>query len=178
MKTKSAGLKSKTRSAAKAVSEKERPDEAHRLELGTGIVNACIEGQDISGRASSKGFSPRELIEAMKSGLPVEELDQLRSQLDLPMEKLIARLGMSKATLHRRRNAGRLDRNESDRVLRYARLLGQAVAVMESLESGRRWLTSPQTGLGGATPIEYAETELGAREVENLLGRIEYGVFS
>lgn len=178
MKTKSAGLKSKTRSAAKVVSERKPPDEARRPELGTGIVNACIEGQDISGRALSKGLSPGQLIEAMKAGLPVEELDQLRSQLDLPMEKLTARLGMSKATLHRRRNAGRLDRDESDRVLRYARLLGQAVAVMESLESGRRWLTSPQRGLGGATPIEYAETELGAREVENLLGRIEYSVFS
>ena len=33
-------------------------------------------------------------------------------------------------------------------------------------------------GLGGAIPLEYAETEVGAREVENLLGRIEYGVYS
>ena len=49
---------------------------------------------------------------------------------------------------------------------------------METLDDGRRWLTSPQVGLGGAIPLEYAETEVGAREVENLLGRIEYGVYS
>ena len=94
------------------------------------------------------------------------------------MERLIPLLGISKATLHRRKAGGRLDTAESDRVVRYARLLGQAAGVMESLESGRRWLASPQVGLGGAVPLEYAQTEVGAREVENLLGRIDYGVYS
>jgi uncharacterized protein (DUF2384 family) len=35
-----------------------------------------------------------------------------------------------------------------------------------------------QKGLGGKTPLEYADTEPGAREVEDLLGRLEHGVFS
>ncbi|MGV3772845.1 MAG: antitoxin Xre/MbcA/ParS toxin-binding domain-containing protein, partial [Verrucomicrobiales bacterium] len=71
-----------------------------------------------------------------------------------------------------------LDREESDRVVRFARLFGLAVQVMESTEAARAWLNSPQYGLGGATPLDYAETEWGAREVEELLGRIEYGVYS
>ena len=94
------------------------------------------------------------------------------------MEKLVPMLGISKATLHRRKLAGKLGPAESDRVVRFARLLGRAAAVMESVENGRRWLTSPQIGLGGEIPLEFAETEVGAREVENLLGRIEYGVYS
>jgi putative toxin-antitoxin system antitoxin component (TIGR02293 family) len=53
-----------------------------------------------------------------------------------------------------------------------------ACFVMASKEAGRQWLSSPQVGLGGAVPLEYAETELGAREVEHLLGRIEHGVYS
>ena len=56
--------------------------------------------------------------------------------------------------------------------------MGKAVEVMESEKDARRWLTSPQFGLGGAVPLEYAETEVGAREVEDLLGRIEFGVYS
>ena len=56
--------------------------------------------------------------------------------------------------------------------------MGRAVEVLESEENARRWLTSPQFGLGGAVPLEYAETEVGAREVEDLLGRIEHGVYS
>ena len=144
------------------------------METGQGIVSICVFGA----LGGGKGFGVSKLIESLKAGLPVRELDDLRSNLDLPMERLVPMLGISKATLHRRKNSGRLDAAESDRVVRFARLLGRAAAVMETLDDGRRWLTSPQVGLGGAIPLEYAETEVGAREVENLLGRIEYGVYS
>ena len=143
---------------------------------GSGVVRYCVHGP--SGKTAAQDFTPSKLIKTLKSGLPVRELDDLRSNLDLPMEKLAPMLGISKATLHRRKNAGKLDAAESDRVVRFARLLGKAAGVMESLESARQWLTSPQVGLGGAIPLEYAETEIGAREVEDLLGRIEYGVYS
>ena len=144
------------------------------METGQGIVSICVFGA----MGGGKGFGVSKLIESLKAGLPVRELDELRSNLDLPMERLVPMLGISKATLHRRKNSGRLDAAESDRVVRFARLLGRAASVMETLDDGRRWLTSPQVGLGGAIPLEYAETEVGAREVENLLGRIEYGVYS
>jgi putative toxin-antitoxin system antitoxin component (TIGR02293 family) len=139
-----------------------------------GVVSSFVAGKtaaDMESVASN-------LIGLLKAGLPVRELDDLQANLDLPMEKLAPMLGISKATLHRRKAAGRLDAAESDRVVRFARLLGQAVSVMESIEEGRRWLASPQIGLGGAVPLEYAETEVGAREVEYLLGRIDYGVYS
>ena len=56
--------------------------------------------------------------------------------------------------------------------------MGKAVEVLESQENARRWLSAPHVGLGGAVPLEYAATEVGAREVDDLLGRIEYGVYS
>lgn len=143
---------------------------------GGGVVGHCVYGS--SSKTAAKGFTPSKLILSLKAGLPVQELDDLQTSLDLPMERLVPMLGISKATLHRRKAAGRLDPAESDRVLRFARLLGKAVEVLESVENARRWLTSPQVGLGGAIPLEYAESEIGAREVEDLLGRIEYGVYS
>jgi putative toxin-antitoxin system antitoxin component (TIGR02293 family) len=141
-----------------------------------GVVRYWVLGP--SDKLAAQAFAPSRLIKALKAGLPVGELDDLRRNLDLPMDRLAPMLGISKATLHRRKNVGRLDATESDRVVRFARLLGRAAKVMESLENGRHWLTSPQVGLGGAIPLEYAETEIGAREVEDLLGRIEYGVYS
>src|SRR5207244_10360328 len=101
-----------------------------------------------------------------------------RASLGVSMGKLIPMLGLSKATLHRRKAGGKLGPVESDRVVRFARLMGRAIEVLESEENARQWLTSPQFGLGGAVPLDYAETEVGAREVEDLLGRIEYGVYS
>jgi putative toxin-antitoxin system antitoxin component (TIGR02293 family) len=114
----------------------------------------------------------------LRVGLPISELHELQGCLDVPMERLAQILGISKATLHRRRDEGRLDAFESDRVVRFARLLGRAVEVLESEEAARQWLASPQIGLGGETPLVYAESEVGAREVEDLLGRIEHGVYS
>jgi len=118
------------------------------------------------------------IIEQIQRGLPVEELDALQQILEIPIDKLAPKLGISKATLHRRKIEGRLGRDESDRVVRFARLMGKAVEVFESEEAARRWLKAPQVGLGSAIPLDYAETELGAREVEDLLGRIDYGVYS
>lgn len=121
--------------------------------------------------------SPSTLLEILRKGLPIRELQALQASLQVPMEKLAAMLGISKATLHRRKAAGKLDVVESDRVVRYARLMGLATQVMETPENARLWLSTPKIGLGGAIPLEYAETEFGAREVEDLLGRIEYGVY-
>jgi putative toxin-antitoxin system antitoxin component (TIGR02293 family) len=143
---------------------------------GSGVVNYCIHGP--SGKMADAGCSTPQLIKLLQVGLPVRELNELQATLKVPMEKLAPMLGISKATLHRRKGEGKLDPVESDRVVRFARLMGKAVVVMESEENARQWLTSPQFGLGGAVPLEYAETEVGAREVEDLLGRIEYGVYS
>ena len=129
------------------------------------------------GGATGK-IAATKLIKMIKAGLPVQELKDLQINLAVPMEKLVPLVGISKATLHRRMAGGRLGPAESDRVVRFARLMDKAVAVMESVEGARRWLNSPQFGLDGAVPLDYAGTEVGAREVEDLLGRIEYGVYS
>ncbi|MBI2950416.1 MAG: DUF2384 domain-containing protein [Verrucomicrobia bacterium] len=141
-----------------------------------GVVSYCLHGA--SGKIVGKTFTTSKLIKVLHAGLPVRELDELQASLDVPMEKLASKLGISKATLHRRKAEGRLDREESDRVVRFARLMGKAVVVLETENNARRWLSSPQFGLGGAVPLDYAETEVGAREVEDLLGRIEFGVYS
>lgn len=141
-----------------------------------GLVSAQIHRRQ--SKAAGIGTSPGSLIEAIRVGLPVEELDVLQEGLGVPMDKLAPRLGISRATLHRRKAQGRLGPAESDRVVRYARLLGRAVEVLEGVDPARRWLSSPQVGLGGAAPLDYAQTEVGAREVEDLLGRIEFGVYS
>jgi putative toxin-antitoxin system antitoxin component (TIGR02293 family) len=122
--------------------------------------------------------APAKVIQVLQAGLDFAELESLREQLDLPLDRLAARLGLSRATLHRRKASGRLTSDESDKVLRFARLLGQAVQLFGGLEEARQWLKAPQRGLGGAAPLDYAQTETGAREVENLLGRIDYGVYS
>lgn len=142
-----------------------------------GVVDSIVAQPRRGKRSSNAPTAPR-LIEAVRAGLPASELFELKAALDVPNEALAPMAGMSKATLGRRRPDQRLSPEEGDRVVRFARLLGLAVDVMGDLEHARRWMKSPQVGLGGSTPLDYALTEIGAREVEDLLGRIEHGVYS
>lgn len=66
----------------------------------------------------------------------------------------------------------------SDRLYRLARLFIITKRVLEDEKSGAEWLKRPQWGLGGRIPVEVAFTEIGAKEVENLLGRIDYSVLA
>lgn len=151
-----------------------REQQATYHSLPTSVVSSVVRpGQ------RRIAYNTAKLVDMLHQGLPVTELESLQESLDIPMEKLLNVLGISKSTLHRRRKtAQRLDTPESDRVLRFARLMRRAVDVMESHEAARLWLKSPQIGLGGTIPLDYAQTEVGAREVEDLLGRIEYSVYS
>lgn len=119
-------------------------------------------------------------VKAVEDGLPETELTQLQDSLALPADKLVPLLGLSKATFHRRKKAAgaRLSPLVSDRVARFALLLRQAIRVFGNRDDANKWLKAPQVGLGGAIPLDYAKTEIGAREVERLLGRIEHGVYA
>jgi putative toxin-antitoxin system antitoxin component (TIGR02293 family) len=144
---------------------------------GSGVVNFYVHGP--LKKMIGGDFTVPKLMEVLEVGLPVTELTDLQASLDVPAEKLAPMLGISKATFHRRKGAGiRLGSAVSDRVVRFARLLGKAKKVFGDMEDAKQWLNSPQFGLGGAVPLDYAKIEVGAREVENLLGRIEYGVYS
>jgi len=117
-------------------------------------------------------------IDRIRAGLSFHSVYNLQKALGVPLEQVASVLGMSRATLHRRKLQGKIDEHESERLVRYERLLKQAKNVFGSAEDARKWLNHPQPGLAGTVPIKFAVTEIGAREVENLLGRLEYGVYS
>ena len=123
--------------------------------------------------------SPVQWVDRVMAGLPVAEFDSLREMLALPVDEMARMIGISTATLSRRRAKGDpLDRDHSDRLMRYARLYWLAVGFFDGDQAtGRDWLKRPAPALGGRRPLDFAETEIGAREVEDLIGRLEYGVY-
>src|SRR5947209_7539879 len=108
--------------------------------------------------ASAKAKHPTELIRQIQKGLPFSDLKVLQDSIDMPFEQLAAKLSISRSTLQRRRAAGRLSPDESDKVMRYSRLLHQATDFFGDIEKARAWLKHPQYGLGGAVPLDYATT--------------------
>jgi putative toxin-antitoxin system antitoxin component (TIGR02293 family) len=118
------------------------------------------------------------VIRKVRDGLPMAEFHATREMLGVNEERLAVWLGISRATLHRRKKTGYLDRAESDRLVRYARLFSRATLALGSPDNARSWLAAPALAFQGEWPLDYADTEIGAREVEALLGRLEHGVFS
>lgn len=122
--------------------------------------------------------TPR-LVERVEEGLSFGELERLRQNMGLSMDEMAELVQIRPRTLDRRKKEGRLHPEESDRLLRASRVFGRAIVLFEGDGEGAlRWLSSPQRALGRAVPLEMARTEVGAREVEGLIGRLEHGVFS
>lgn len=65
---------------------------------------------------------------------------------------------------------------EGARVERIARIAALAEDAFGSPEDGREFLHALHPELGGERPLDVAQTELGARQVEELLWRMEYGL--
>jgi putative toxin-antitoxin system antitoxin component (TIGR02293 family) len=106
-------------------------------------------------------------------------MEALIAASGLSLAALAPVLGIPERTLARRKVSGKLKPNESERLVRVMRIFEQSVELFEGDSAAAvQWLTSPHRALAGETPMNYARTELGAREVENLIGRLEHGVFS
>lgn len=125
-----------------------------------------------------KSDNALEQVEEIKAGLPAGIADALCRELEISRKELARVAGVAERTLNRKVQEGRLNADQSERFNRIAQLLNRAIEVLGSKELGVRWLKSPRSYFGGKPPLDLADTELGSREVLNLLGRIEHGVFS
>jgi putative toxin-antitoxin system antitoxin component (TIGR02293 family) len=119
--------------------------------------------------------SEHDMREAIRQGFPPAVVEELMRASGLTLKELAAALDLSPRSLQRRRRSGRLARYESDRLYRLARIIALADEFIGDHEKAVRWLKRPNRALGGITPVDALDTELGARQVENVLGRIAYG---
>jgi putative toxin-antitoxin system antitoxin component (TIGR02293 family) len=138
-------------------------------------IVAELGGKQALGRSLS---NDRELREAIREGFPPAVVQQVMLASGLTLKELAAALDLSPRSLQRRRRGGRLARYESDRIYRLARLVAIARQYLGDHDRALRWLKRPNRALGGLAPVAAIDTEPGARQVENVLGRIAYGGIS
>ncbi|SEG59808.1 putative toxin-antitoxin system antitoxin component, TIGR02293 family [Bryocella elongata] len=123
--------------------------------------------------------SDMDLRVVTREGIPVATLPQLAQKLGVDLKTLAKVVGISDRTLSRRIAANaRLTLEESDRTMRVARVFARAEDVLGASEKAARWMQSPVLALADHTPLELLDTDLGAQWVTDVLGRIEWGVYS
>lgn len=134
----------------------------------------------LGGRAVLQGEprSPLEWLALVRQGLPAQAVDAALREAGLTQGELARALDIPERTLARRKREGRLDREESGKLVRLARTVERAAQVFEDTGAALAWLKAPNAALGGATPLSLLDSDLGATAVLETLGRIEHGVFA
>jgi putative toxin-antitoxin system antitoxin component (TIGR02293 family) len=147
-------------------------------DIMVGELNAVVQG--LGGKAGIGRIvrTDSDLRAAIREGLPHAAVEELMQAANLSLRELAASLDLSVRSLQRRKRNGRLARYESDRIYRLARIVALSEYFIGDRKRATDWLKRPNRALGGIAPLEAIDTELGARTVENVLGRIGYGGIS
>lgn len=122
---------------------------------------------------------PAEIIKRVEEGFSFHTLERFQKVTQIPTDDLAEVVAIKLRTLHRRKKEGRLDPDESDRLLRVSRVFAKTLDLFEGdAEAARQWFYTPARALGGRRPLDFARTDLGTREVESLIDRLEQGVLT
>ncbi len=119
-----------------------------------------------------------DLIKQIHRGLPYGTLECVMERMEMKMPFVIALLGVTARTLQRRQTEKVLTKEESDRVVRLAKLYERSVKVLGDPDEAKAWLHHANITLGNKAPLEMMDTVIGEGRVHALLGRIEHGVYS
>jgi len=141
-------------------------------------MSSAISESKIENLAQLDSLSQAKLIDVISAGLPAHLARELAKCLNVTMEDMAGLLRLNPRTFQRRLDEGTLDLSESERLWELSRLFHRAVDVLESRAGAVHWFKNPIEVLGWATPLAYARTAVGLRELDNILGRIEHGVYS
>lgn len=135
----------------------------------TGHVYAALLGL--------RTYEPLELNQQVREGFRFSAFDRFRRNTNLSLRALSELTQIRLRTLTRRKATGKLDPEESDRLLRASRVFLRALELFEGDdEAALTWLSRPQPALGGLPPLELAKSDVGAKEIEDLIGRLEHGI--
>lgn len=126
-----------------------------------------------------KDFDPIKIVKRVTRGLKFQSLERFQENTLFSTRDVADLVSIPPRTLHRRKASGRLEPDESDRLLRVTRVFAKALELFEGdAQAARDWFHTPARALGNERPIHLARTDLGSREVEALIDRLEHGVLT
>ncbi len=154
------------------------PSGFRQTDASPGLSEEVPERDHFHIPAGKRPKNAAELIAVLKQGVPVSNFRGLAKAMGIAIDDLCRVTGIALRTLRRRKQDGRLTPQESERVYRVANVFNGAVTVFGGSAAASTWMREPLLALSGRTPLDYCGTEIGAREVEEILGRIQHGDFS
>ena len=132
----------------------------------------------VSKTLAEKLSDTEELHKLLIHGFPYAPFESVLKRLGLTRTQVGAALGLPERTLARRKQEGKFQSLESDRIFRFLQVVAHAIETIGDDEKAGRWLTKPNRALSGKIPLELLNTPIGASQVDDILGRIDHGFYS
>jgi len=127
----------------------------------------------------AKVESPFDFIDIASKGLNANIIKNFRDYFNLSLDMTAHMLNVSEPSIYRWTKANKnLERNVSIKLFEISELFLLGTEIFGSKENFFKWLNLPNTALGGRQPRELIDMPEGVSKVRDILGRIEYGVYS
>jgi len=123
-------------------------------------------------------MTPLEKMEKLRSGLNKQDLEKLKSRAGLDYDKLSKALSVTRATLINKKGVQKFSASLSERMIGLADIYSYGYDVFEDESKFNQWMFRPNQALGGKSPYDVIDNQFGREEVKNIIGRIDYGVYS
>lgn len=129
--------------------------------------------------AVAKKYSPVTCIYLLADGVKKQQYNELVHVIFKFTDKDFAIIaGTSARTLSRLKSNQNIPTQAAEVTISLMRAYSRATEIFGSEENAVKWLKTPNTLLGNNTPVQALSSRFGAEEVMDMLGRIEYGVYS
>ena len=123
-------------------------------------------------------LTPFEKIELINEGISKKDLVHLKEKSGLDYDQLAIALSVARATLINKKTVEKFDKRLSEKIVGLADIYSYGYEVFEDEEKFNSWIFRPNQALGGKAPYDFLDNQFGREEVRNLIGRIDYGVYS
>lgn len=126
------------------------------------------------------GVSPKsefDLAKIVEKGLPTASIARLREE-GLTFSEISGIVISPRTLKHRKARREPLSHEETDRVVRVARIIALAENVFGNRDKALRWLRSKDDHINERTPLSMLHTESGGRLVESMLWQIDEGIYA
>jgi putative toxin-antitoxin system antitoxin component (TIGR02293 family) len=117
-------------------------------------------------------------METVRKGISKTNLETLKEKTALDYDNLALALGVTRATLISKKGEEKFNPMVSERILGLADLYSYGYDVFEDEANFNEWMFKPNQALGGRKPYDIVDNQFGREEVKNIIGRIDYGVYS
>ncbi|GGM99503.1 hypothetical protein GCM10010967_36830 [Dyadobacter beijingensis] len=117
-------------------------------------------------------------IDMIRRGISKNDFEGFKNKTGLDYDQLANALSVARATLINKKGDEKFNQSLSERIVSLADIYSYGYEVFEDVERFNSWVFRPNKALGGQRPFDFLDNQFGREEVKNLIGRIDYGVYS